>query len=48
MTTNKDTAYTFGAGDFVFADTDTGDALSSVEGGDAAGGGAGLRSTARR
>ena len=31
VTTNEDTAYTFGAGDFVFADTDTGDALSSVK-----------------
>ena len=30
VTTNEDTAYTFGAGDFAFTDTDTGDALVSV------------------
>ena len=30
VTTNEDTAYTFGAADFNFDDTDTGDALASV------------------
>ena len=30
ITTNEDTAYTFGAADFNFDDTDTGDALASV------------------
>ena len=30
MTTNEDTAYTFSADDFNFADTDTADTLSSV------------------
>ena len=30
VTTNEDTAYTFGASDFAFTDTDTGDTLASV------------------
>ena len=30
MTTNEDTAYAFDAGDFNFADADTGDVLASV------------------
>ena len=31
VTTNEDTAYTFGVGDFNFSDTDAGDGLASVE-----------------
>ena len=30
VTTNEDTAYTFGASDFAFTDTDSGDTLASV------------------